>query len=255
MFGQGAGRGRAVVSRDRAARTSRGPRRSFREVGLWAAPPAGGALSNEELDLCYRLERLGGRVLYIPGAVVYHMMDPGRVTVDWFRRRFYWQGKADAYFDLVHQGEDFVAERLIGFARAAVAKRVRRGRSPSSSPPQLCHLGDWRGLRRGGGARVGDLDRLPRPSRIRPPPFLATRRRARAAQGPSFRRSRVPQRRVDERLSSANPSGFSSVFWRARLPGRGLPSHDASRRTVYVRSGSAVHFAQKGSGLSGCSAA
>jgi GT2 family glycosyltransferase len=106
------------------------PRRSFREVGLfWPALGRKGQslLSNEELDLCYRLERLGGRILYIPGAVVYHMIDPSRVTVDWFRRRFYWQGKADAYFDLVHQGGRFVAERLIRFARAAVAQRVRRG--------------------------------------------------------------------------------------------------------------------------------
>lgn len=138
------------------------PRRSFREVGLFS--PAFGRkgqslLSNEELELCYRLERLGGRILYIPGAVVYHMIDPARVTVDWFQRRFYWQGKADAYFDLVHRGGGFVAERLIQFARAAVAQRVRRRRAARLPFLHRSYV-TWTGVGYGVGAIHGWMTRI-----------------------------------------------------------------------------------------------
>jgi glycosyltransferase involved in cell wall biosynthesis len=154
------------------------PRRSFREVGLfWPALGRKGQslLSNEELDLCYRLERLGRRILYIPGAVVYHMIDPRRVTVDWFRRRFYWQGKADAYFDLVHRGGGFVVARMIQFARAAAAQRVRRRGAARRSALHRKYV-TWTGVGYGVGAvhgwmtliayrdRPASYDRLGRPS-------------------------------------------------------------------------------------------
>ena len=45
------------------------PRRSFREVGLFSTAfgrKGRALLSNEEIELCYRLERLGRRILYIP---------------------------------------------------------------------------------------------------------------------------------------------------------------------------------------------
>jgi glucosyl-dolichyl phosphate glucuronosyltransferase len=139
------------------------PRRAFREVGLFSTAfgrKGQSLLSNEEIELCYRLERRGRRILYVPGAVVHHTIRPHRLTVDWFQRRFYWQGKADAYFDLVHRGRGFVAERLMQLARAAVAQHVRRGRAARIPFLDRCYL-TWTGVGYGVGAIEGWMTRIP----------------------------------------------------------------------------------------------
>ena len=55
------------------------PRQSFREVGLFSTAFGlkGRSLRcYDEIELCYRLERLGRRILYTPGAEVNHAFTP-----------------------------------------------------------------------------------------------------------------------------------------------------------------------------------
>ena len=165
------------------------PRRSFREVGLFSTAfgrKGRALLSNEEIELCYRLERLGRRILYIPGAVVHHLIHADRLTLDWFQRRFYWQGKSEAYFDLVHRGGGFVRARWWQLARAAIAHRVRRHhRAPGAAPLYRRYL-TWTSFGYGVGALHGWVTRVA--SRGRPRPTTAgwgkRRRRGPAAMGP-----------------------------------------------------------------------
>ena len=121
------------------------PRRSFQEVGLFSTAfgrKGPSLLSCEETDLCYRLERLGRRILYVPGAEVDHVIHAGRLTPDWFKLRFYWQGKSEAYFDLVHRGPRFVAQRLQDHRAFARAERARSREAGNPADPRL-HGRTW----------------------------------------------------------------------------------------------------------------
>jgi GT2 family glycosyltransferase len=138
------------------------PRHSFQEVGLFSTAfgrKGRSLLSNEEIELCYRLERRGRRILYVPGAVVNHVIHADRLTVDWFQRRFYWQGKSEAYFDLVHRGRGFVAERVMQFARAAIGQRLRRQRA-GGAPFLERHYLTWTGMGYSVGAVYGWMTRI-----------------------------------------------------------------------------------------------
>jgi glucosyl-dolichyl phosphate glucuronosyltransferase len=153
------------------------PRQSFQAVGLFSTAfgrKGRSLLSNEEVELCYRLERLGRRILYIPGAVVHHVIHPGRLTVDWFQRRFYWQGKSEAYFDLVHRGHGFVVKRLMQFTRATIAQRVHRGRAGAA--PLDRHYITWTSVGYSVGAVHGWMTRIA--SRGRPASYDGRIRRA-----------------------------------------------------------------------------
>ena len=48
-------------------------------------------LSNDETDLIERLGSAGGRLLYVPEAIVEHLVPRERLTQAWFRRRVTWQ--------------------------------------------------------------------------------------------------------------------------------------------------------------------
>ena len=61
-------------------------------------------LSGEEVELCLRLERGGGRVHYVPEARVRHRVDAGRLTPGWITRRFGAQGRSEAIIDWCHGG-------------------------------------------------------------------------------------------------------------------------------------------------------
>jgi hypothetical protein len=52
-------------------------------------------MSNDETELCRRLQSRGGRSGYTPTAVVDHVIDPGRLTQQWFRRRIAWQAVSE----------------------------------------------------------------------------------------------------------------------------------------------------------------
>jgi GT2 family glycosyltransferase len=146
------------------------PRRSFREVGLFSTAfglKGRSLLYYDEIELCYRLERLGRRILYVPDAEVHHVIHAGRLTVAWFRRRFYAQGKSEAYFDLVHHGRRLVIKRVREHGRFAWAERaaVRRG------DPVDLHRDRriWSCLGYAIGAAQGWMTGIPR--RARPAPY------------------------------------------------------------------------------------
>jgi glucosyl-dolichyl phosphate glucuronosyltransferase len=64
------------------------PRQSFREVGLFSTAfglKGRSLLYYDEIELCYRLERLGRRILYTPDAEVEHAIHPERLTAAWFK--------------------------------------------------------------------------------------------------------------------------------------------------------------------------
>jgi len=60
--------------------------------------------SNEEADLCYRLEAAGWRLRYVPGAAVDHIVWSERLHPRWFLKRFAAQGRSDALFYLSNCG-------------------------------------------------------------------------------------------------------------------------------------------------------
>jgi cellulose synthase/poly-beta-1,6-N-acetylglucosamine synthase-like glycosyltransferase len=57
----------------------------------------------EESDLCLRLLARGAEVRYVPAAVVEHLVDPARLRAEWFFRRAFWTGWAEAMIDLTHR--------------------------------------------------------------------------------------------------------------------------------------------------------
>jgi glycosyltransferase involved in cell wall biosynthesis len=60
--------------------------------------------SNDELDLCYRLQTRGWRLRYAPEAAVDHVVLAERLHPEWFLRRFSAQGTSDALFQLANRG-------------------------------------------------------------------------------------------------------------------------------------------------------
>jgi glycosyltransferase involved in cell wall biosynthesis len=56
-------------------------------------------LSNEETHLVARIREGGGSLIYAPAAFVNHLVEPGRLTRAWFRKRFAWQAVSDFMMD------------------------------------------------------------------------------------------------------------------------------------------------------------
>lgn len=52
-------------------------------------------LSNDEIEVIERIRARGGRLLYVPEAVVEHLVPQERLTQEWFRRRVAWQAVSD----------------------------------------------------------------------------------------------------------------------------------------------------------------
>jgi len=55
----------------------------------------GNLLSNDEIYFLLCVEKAGLKTLYLPDAQVSHRILPDRVTQQWLRRRWYWQGISD----------------------------------------------------------------------------------------------------------------------------------------------------------------
>ncbi len=68
-------------------------------------------MSYGDIEMCYRLDRAGLEVLYVPDAEVYHHIRGDRLTEQWFERRFYWQGRSEGLFELLHFGRPYVRSR------------------------------------------------------------------------------------------------------------------------------------------------
>jgi GT2 family glycosyltransferase len=72
-------------------------------------------LSNEENGLFMRIRAAGRAIGYTPHAQVEHVIDPSRLTRNWFRRRAAWQAVSDFLMDPDH------------FAKSALAKPPLHG--------------------------------------------------------------------------------------------------------------------------------
>ena len=55
-------------------------------------------ISNEEKYFFYKIDQMGGRVIYAPAALVHHMVPPTRLSQDFFLRRGYAQGISNILF-------------------------------------------------------------------------------------------------------------------------------------------------------------
>jgi glycosyltransferase involved in cell wall biosynthesis len=64
-------------------------------VGLGRNKGGHALLSNDEIEIIARLRGTGGQLLYVPDAVVEHLVPADRLTQSWFRRRVAWQAVSD----------------------------------------------------------------------------------------------------------------------------------------------------------------
>jgi glucosyl-dolichyl phosphate glucuronosyltransferase len=64
-------------------------------VGLGRNKGGHALLSNDEIEVIERLGAAGGKLLYVPEAIVEHLVPPERLTQAWFRRRVAWQAVSD----------------------------------------------------------------------------------------------------------------------------------------------------------------
>ncbi|MEM8931388.1 MAG: glycosyltransferase family 2 protein [Acidobacteriota bacterium] len=60
--------------------------------------------SCEEIEVCLRIERGGGRIRYVPNATVEHLTDGSRISDQWLSDRFGAQGRSEAIVDWMHAG-------------------------------------------------------------------------------------------------------------------------------------------------------
>ena len=83
-------------------------------------------LSSDETDVMERIRATGRVSMYCPDAVVEHVIDPARLTRNWFRRRAAWQAVSEFVKD---------PERTTAYAPAAAEHMrllLRDGRAPKS---------------------------------------------------------------------------------------------------------------------------
>jgi len=100
--------------------------------------------SCEEIELCLRLTRSGGRVLYEPAAGVRHKVAASRLTPDWLVRRYAAQGFSEAIVEWKHFG-------WLGL-RDGLARSRDAGASRSEGGDELelrCRRATLRAYRRG----------------------------------------------------------------------------------------------------------
>ncbi len=121
----------------------------FQMVGLFSISfgrKGQSLMSYEEIELCYRIERAGWAIRYVPGASVRHTVHAERLSQDWFLRRFYWQGKSEAYFDLIHRGTRFIARKLLEHASFSRARELMTSQASNSDGFYLlCRRQTWLG--------------------------------------------------------------------------------------------------------------
>jgi GT2 family glycosyltransferase len=97
-------------------------------------------LSNDENDVVERIRERGGRVLYVPDAVVEHIVPADRLKQSWFRRRAAWQAVSDYLQDPVRMFEAAPAGwRAVTeyFARLPPKHRNPRGLYVHQDDPEM----------------------------------------------------------------------------------------------------------------------
>lgn len=111
-----------------------------------------GLRSNDEADLCYRLEGKGWELRYAPAATVDHLVLPERFDPQWFLRRFAAQGTSDALFHLSNRGLRAALGRVRWYHGARLLRRPYRvGARPAADRlfaecERRCAWGYLRGL-------------------------------------------------------------------------------------------------------------
>lgn len=123
-------------------------REVFDEVGLF--DPAlgvrpGRLVGSEETDLCYRLERAGGRLLYEPRAEVAHLVTPAKLHKGRFRQWAYHAGRTACLVELKHLGRAEIVRRDLARLAARPAGGTQRGEGRASFEAVL-FLAEFRAL-------------------------------------------------------------------------------------------------------------
>jgi len=90
-------------------------------------------LSCEEIEICLRVERAGGRIVYAPRARVHHLTEAERITPGWLARRFGAQGQSEAILVWQHAGWRGLRIGLRSSLRNAVTT-LPFGRSSEKDP-------------------------------------------------------------------------------------------------------------------------
>ncbi len=83
-------------------------------------------LSCEETELCLRMERGGGRIVYVPDARVRHLTVASRLTPKWMKKRFEAQGASEAIVNWQHGFLKGIGIGLRGYFRNWVQARRER---------------------------------------------------------------------------------------------------------------------------------
>lgn len=100
-------------------------------------------LSCEETEHCLRIERGGGRILYVPQARVRHLTVAERITPDWMEKRFRAQGQSEAIINWIHAGWEGACIGLKRLRR--IAREARRRRAIDGAVLSACHRESYRG--------------------------------------------------------------------------------------------------------------
>jgi glucosyl-dolichyl phosphate glucuronosyltransferase len=148
-------------------------------------------LSNEEIEVIEKIQTAGYVPIYCPDALLYHVIDPSRLTRTWFRRRSAWQAISDFMKS---------PERMTAYSPAAVEHLRRELLDPSRGPTAgfFAATDDPRQFKRdagltydlvvallAGGAELDGAGRLARPVPLASK--LKARVRAAAQASPTFR--------------------------------------------------------------------
>jgi glycosyltransferase involved in cell wall biosynthesis len=86
-------------------------------------------LSCEETEVCLRVERDGGTILYVPEARVRHITPTDRLTPEWLARRFAAQGRSEAIVEWKHGGWPALRRGLARWKRLATDAASESGES------------------------------------------------------------------------------------------------------------------------------
>jgi glycosyltransferase involved in cell wall biosynthesis len=100
-------------------------------------------LSCEETEHCLRIERAGGRTLYVPRARVRHLTVAERITPAWMVRRFRAQGQSEAIVNWIHAGWEGVCVGWRTLRRTA--REARQRRAIDGAVLTACQRASYRG--------------------------------------------------------------------------------------------------------------
>jgi len=77
-------------------------------------------MSYGDIEMCYRVDRHGYDILYVPDAEVDHLIRGDRLNEEWFRNRFYWQGRSEGLFELLHYGRKHILKSLYSHFKQSI---------------------------------------------------------------------------------------------------------------------------------------